>query len=80
MEPGTHRRLHVGIAKWLLLELLTAHGAAGVLKGWTGTEAEAYDAIRSDPREFFVLDSECDNQQADGSCGGHAILAAEGRR
>lgn len=71
MTPGTSRTLHVGIAKWLLIELLTAHGSAAVLKGWTGTEAEAYDAIQADPREYFVLSPECDHQRPDGSCAGH---------
>ncbi len=69
--------LHVGIAKWLLIELLTEHGAAAVLKGWQGTDLEAYEAIQRDPRAFFVLDPSCDNVQPDGACGGHPRAVAE---
>lgn len=67
------RKLHVGVAKWLLLELLKAHGAGEVLVGWQGTDAEAREVIQADPREFFVLDTSCDRQGPDGACLGHEL-------
>jgi hypothetical protein len=62
------RVIHVGIAKPLLLSLLHAHGAGEVLRGWTGTDAEAAAVIEADPRDFFVLSDECQHQKPDGSC------------
>jgi hypothetical protein len=59
------------VAKRVLLGLLDAKGAGAVLKNWTGTHAEAREAIEADPREYFVLNPECDSQREDGSCAGH---------
>lgn len=70
------RTLHLGVAKWLLLDLLVANGAAAVLNGWTGTDEEAYEAIKADPREYFVLSPDCDQQNEDGSCAGHERAVA----
>jgi hypothetical protein len=68
------RILHVGVAKWLLLDLLSTYGAGAVLKGWTGTHDEAREAIMADPREYFVLSPDCNKQNADGSCAGHDCI------
>jgi len=70
------KTVHIGIAKWLLLELLAKHGAAEVARDWKGTDEQLAAAIRADHREYFVLDSSCDKQGPDGACLGHE---AEGR-
>lgn len=67
-------RLHFSITKLLVLELIRQHGVQKVLVNFEGTDADAIEAIAADPRELFVL-APCDNQRADGSCGGHRELA-----
>lgn len=70
----TRRIIHLSIAKWLLIELLTEHGASAVLNGWEGTDAEAYEAITADPHEYHVMDDTCDKRGPDGSCLGHEVV------
>jgi hypothetical protein len=76
---GTHRTLHVGIVKSLLLNLIHNEGAARTLVGWTGTDEEAIEAVTADHREVFVLSAECDRQGPDGACLGHAAVPEKER-
>jgi len=56
-------------SKSFLAGLIHSHGARFVFPEWDGTDEEAIQAIRSDPREVF---SSCDHTDEKGYCLGHA--------
>lgn len=77
--PATGYILHVGIAKPLLLTLIRNTGHVGILRGWTGRDADAYAAVLADARQVFVLEA-CDRQGPDGACLGHPREAESAER
>jgi hypothetical protein len=57
---------HMGATKEFVLQCIDRFGPAEVLRGWTGTKAEALEAVRQDPREVFC---DCDCAKAEnGAC------------
>lgn len=60
--------MHMGATKQYIRQAIARDGAADVLVDWTGTDAEALEALAADPREVFCS---CDcKKNPDGSCAG----------
>ncbi len=63
--------MHMGVAKSYVRQIIAAKGAAFILKGWTGTDEEALQALRDDPREIFCS---CDcPKNSRGACTGRTV-------
>ncbi len=60
---------HLVATKSFMVGLVRSQGAKVALVDWDGTDDEAVQAIKDDPREVFALD--CDNFDAKGYCLGH---------
>ena len=60
--------MHMGATKLYVLQLIQRFGAAEVMPGWAGTEEEALQAVRDDPREVFC-DCQCEKEN-NGACAG----------
>ena len=65
-------RYHVSFSKRWVIGQISEYGAKAVLDGWEGTDAEAIREAQSLKSEFVPL-ALCDNQLANGECGGHGI-------
>ena len=62
---------HLALTRAQLLRELALRGPEAVLVGFSGTLEDARRAVAGDPRELFVLDKQCDRQDARGACLGH---------
>lgn len=65
------RKMHLSYAKSMIIDTIAVAGARTILTNWNGTNDEAIAMLEKDPRSYFVVSDECDDQGADGYCNGH---------
>jgi hypothetical protein len=65
--------IHVSAHRDYVLREIKACGASSILANWTGTDAEAVQAVLADSRTWFAFD--CPTPRSDGGCPGHRYPA-----
>ena len=65
---------HISPSKSIVLGAIRMYGAKSVLPEWKGTDAEAINMIKKDPRKIFVF-GDCDHVGPAGKCLGHRVEA-----
>lgn len=66
-----NHRYHVHCTRAYVVGVIARDGAAEILKGWTGTDEEAIEAVIADGRLVFSFG--CDNPDETGKCAGHRL-------
>ncbi len=61
---------HMAISDLALIRHFQEDGAGSCLQGFEGTDQEAIAEVRADSQDFYTM-GECENENANGSCGGH---------
>ena len=62
---------HMSISDLALIKQIQEDGASVCLNGFEGSDQEAITEICADGQDFYTM-GECENKNANGSCGGHA--------